>query len=263
MDVHVQVPRVLVAPEVGQHCCCAAFVLDVTRDGLDDLQKCIDVVSVRWRGARQGCDVSLGYDDEMHFPDRSGVMEGEHPIVLMHDVELGRVGNRDVTVEVVTVVLRANLHCRLRVANCPLSVGDPDVLMAPLAHPMVRSEWLAGSGVGSVSVVGLGTGCGRVGIGVRACLEAGAAGVVASVGVAVWAGPLEHSAAGLADSPAAVGLEAVMSPTQGGEVGRDRGPGLGSPAGCGVVVEGDGVVEVAAPGGVAAPGEHAGGAESR
>jgi hypothetical protein len=92
VDVHVQVPGVLIAPEVVQHCCCPTLFLDVSRDALDDLQERTDVVFVRGRGARQGCDVSLGYDDEMDLPERLRVMEGEHPIVFVYDVQLGRVG---------------------------------------------------------------------------------------------------------------------------------------------------------------------------
>ena len=46
-------------------------------------------------------------------------MEGEHSIVFVHDVELGRVGDGDVAVEVVTVVLRVDLHCHLRVGTVP------------------------------------------------------------------------------------------------------------------------------------------------
>ena len=119
MDVHVQVLGVLVAADVRQHCCCPTLLLDVSRNVLDDLQERTDVVLVRSRGARQRCDVSLGHDDEMHLPERPRVMEGEHSIVFVYDVELSHVGDGDVAVEVVTVVLRAHLHCHLRVGTVP------------------------------------------------------------------------------------------------------------------------------------------------
>ena len=91
-----------------------------------------------------------------------------------------------------------------------------------------------------MSTVGLETMIGRVWI----CVRPSGAGLVASVGAAVRAGPLENPAAGLLDSPSAVGLEAVMSSTKGAEVGGDRRAGLRSLLGCGVVVERDGVVDV-------------------
>ena len=103
--------------------------------------------------------------------------------------------------------------------------------------------WVAGCGAGSISL---------------GWVERGGAGGVASVVVAVGAGPLEDPGRRHAVGPGRMCLEAVVEPAERGEVGCAGRSGLGSAVGVGVVVVGGDVVDVAAPGGAGAPGEHAG-----
>lgn len=86
---------------------------------------------------------------------------------------------------------------------------------------------------------------------------------ISSVVVVVGAGPLVRAGSGDAVAPGGVGLESVVGPAERGEVVGGRGSGLWPVFCCGVVVERDDVVDVAAAGGSGAPGEHAGAASSR
>ena len=80
------------------------------------------------------------------------------------------------------------------------------------------------------------------------CFDPRSAGRVASVAVAVGAGPLEHPERDHPVGPGGVGLEAVVEPAQGAEVVARGGAGLFSAFGvCVGVVLGD-VVEIAAAG---------------
>jgi len=133
--------------------------------------------------------------------------------------------------------------------------------------------WLAGCGAGSssawsreagwVRAAGRGGRSGARHETVVARVDPGGAGTVASVVVAVGAGPLEHPGRGRLVVPGGVGLDPVVEPAQAGEVVGASGAGLGSALVLGVVVVGGDVVDVAAAGRSRAEREHAGAAESR
>ena len=103
--VDVKVLGILVLAKVGQHGRCPGPLHSLFRDRLNHLKHSATDFLVSRSECGQRRDVPLRHNNDVCCPEWSGVMKRQDQLVLIDNVELIGIRNRDVAVEVITAVL--------------------------------------------------------------------------------------------------------------------------------------------------------------